>query len=80
MLQHKQGQKTQLWNSLHRQCAQFTDERLPSQGTASIGNDCLILKNILSYKINYLLFAAVCAELKFLLFNSMSDFLFNFLC
>ena len=67
-------------NSLHRHCVQFTDERLPSQGTASIGNDCLILMNILSYKLNYLVLAAVRAELKLLLFNSVSGFLFNFLC
>ena len=64
----------QLWNSLHRHCVQFTDERLPSQGTASIGNDCLILMNILSYKLNYLVLAAVRAELKLLLFNSVSGF------
>ena len=80
MLQYKQGQKTQLWNSLHRHRVQFTDERLPSQGTASIGNDCLILMNILSYKLNYLVFAAVCAELKLLLLNSMYGFLCFFLC
>ena len=67
-------------NSLHRHCVQFTDGRLPSQGTASIGNDCLILMNILSYKLNYLVLAAVRAELKLLLFNSVSGFLFNFLC
>ena len=78
MLQYKQGQKTQLWNSLHRHCVQFTDEHLPSQGTASIGNDCLILMNILSYKLNYLVFATGRAELKLVLFNSMSGFLFIF--
>ena len=65
---------------MNRHCVQFTDERLPSQGTASIGNDCLILMNILSYKLNYLVLAAVRAELKLLLFNSVSGFLFDFLC
>ena len=38
------------------------------------------LMNILSYKLNYLVFAAGCAELKLLLFNSTSGFLFIFLC
>ena len=65
---------------MNRHCVQFTDERLPSQKTASIGNDCLILMNILSYKLNYLVLAAVRAELKLLLFNSVSGFLFDFLC
>ena len=41
---------------------------------------CLILMNILSYKLNYLVFAAVRAELKLLLCNSVSGFLFIFLC
>ena len=67
----------QLWNSLHRHCVQFTDEG-PSQGTAAIGNDCLILMNILSYKLNYLVFAAGRAELKLLLFNSMFPIYFSF--